>query len=1160
MSAADIVADLSRLGIQLWVESDQLRFKAPQGVLTPELRTKLVEQKSDLLAFLRQVQSSIQSSGTPPIRPAARLGDMPLSYAQERLWFIDQWEPGTAAYNVYDAISIRGNVELTALERSINEIVRRHEILRTTFIAHDGQSAQRIADELTLTIPVISLQQYSGSDKDAELQRLISAETSRPFDLSAGPLMRVVIFRLEEEQHILLFNLHHIVSDGWTTGVLIKEMAALYDAFTRGRPSPLPELGIQYADFAAWQREWLKGARLESERAFWKGRLNGAPASLELPTDRPRPRVRTSRGATHEISLSPALSAGVRRLAQQERITPYVVLLSAWAALLWRYTGQDEIVIGSPHANRNRTELEELIGFFVNTLVLRADLSRNPTFLELLERLRDVTISAQEHQDLPFEKLVEELHLERDLSRTPLFQVAFVFQNAPSAEMAVTGLTIRRLKLPTETSKFDLTLTVMDSEPSMEGEVEYSTDLFDEATILRMAGHFERLLDGFVEDPHRKIGEIDILSEQERRQLFAEWNATSRDYPKDAFIHQMFERQALLTPNNVAAIFGEHQISYQELNEKANQLAHYLITRRAGPDVPVGICVNRSIEMIVGLLGVLKAGGAYIPLDPTCPDQRLAYMVEDCKASLILTQESFRQIFSAIRAEVICLDAGWDAIAIHDKHNPAVSLSEDNLAYVIYTSGSTGQPKAAMNVHGAISNRLLWMQDQYKLQAKDRVLQKTPFSFDVSVWELFWPLMTGAAQVIAKPDGHRDSKYLIELIQHHGVTVLHFVPSMLEVFLQEKDASLCNSLRLVVCSGEALWHELQLKAFETLPEAELHNLYGPTEAAVDVTWWKCEPNNADRAVPIGRPISNTQMYILDKQVNPVPVGVAGELYIAGNNLGRGYLNRPDLTAERFIPDPYGEKAGGRLYKTGDIARYDKEGRIHYLGRADHQVKLRGFRIELGEIESVLMQHEQIREAVVTVQETDGGKRLVGYVVASGQQKPDVNELKVYLKQRLPDYMTPAVFVTLESMPLTPNGKLDRRALPAPGRNDFQGENKYVAPRTLVEDMLVAIWEDLLKVNQVGIYHSFFDLGGHSLLAIQLMARVNRAFHSNLALRVLFESPTVSGLAEQIEKALASGEGREIPQVEPIPRQGPPPASFSQENLWLFEQLSPGTPT
>ena len=906
---------------------------------------------------------------------------LPLSFAQQRLWFLNQLEPNNPLYNVPIAIGITGQLNFEALVRALNEIVRRHEVLRTTFELRDSQPRQVIAPELELQVPISDLTALSPEAQQAEVRRLAIEGAKEIFNLERGPLFRASLLRLATEEHVLLVNMHHIVSDGWSLWQFIRELGPLYGAFTEGKPSPLAELPIQYADYAVWQREWMSGELLERHLAYWTKQLEGAPRVLELPADRVRPPVESYRGATLTRKFPLELLERLRALSRDEGATLFMTLLAAYQVLLERYTGQEDVVVGSPIANRTHAEIEELIGFFVNAIVLRTDLSGNPSFRQLLGRARSVALDAYAHQDLPFEKLVEALQPERDLSRSPLFQVWFALQNAPRAEFKLPGLDLRSLEVHNGTSKFDLGLFVVEKPDGLSCMVEYSTDLFDAATIERLLGHFRTLLEAIAADPDQPIGRLLLLTAPEREQLVVAWNRTEVDYPRALCLHQAIEQQVERTPDAPAVVFEGDELSYSELNGRANQLAHRLRKLGVGPGVLAAICAERSIEMVVGLLGILKAGGAYVPLDPDHPRERLAMVVEDAAPAVVLTSERLLPAVPAVNVPLICLDRDWPTLGSEPGSNPRPLASGKDPAYAIFTSGSTGKPKGVPNVHEGIVNRLLWMQHAYRLDASDRVMQKTPYSFDVSVWEFFWPLMTGACLVVARPEGHKDPNYLVDLIIREKITTMHFVPSMLRIFLESSRLEELSSLRRVICSGEALPFELERRFFERL-KAELHNLYGPTEASVDVTYWQCRPDSERTIVPIGRPIWNTQIYILDKYLEPVPIGIPGELHIGGVGLARGYLNRAELTAEKFIPDPFRRENGARLYKTGDLARFLPDGTIEYLGRLDHQVKIRGFRIELGEIEATLDQHPAVRQSVVTAHENQSGdKRLVAYVVA-----------------------------------------------------------------------------------------------------------------------------------------------------------------------------------
>ncbi|MFS0517035.1 amino acid adenylation domain-containing protein [Nostoc sp. UIC 10607] len=1132
---------------------------------------------AELAQSIRQLQQQDLELSERPILPKVRDAELPLSYAQQRLWFLDQFEPNSAFYNIPMALRLVGNLNQPALEQSLLEIIHRHEALRTNFITVDGKPSQIIQTQTNWTVSVIDLKSLSTTDQEITSQELARQQAIEPFDLANGALIRTTLLVLSETEHILLVCMHHVVSDGWSMAVFVQELAALYDAYVQGQSSPLTPLPIQYADFAIWQREWLQGNVLQNQLTYWQQQLANAPALLSLPTDRPRPAVQTFAGAYQKFALSAELTGRLIQLSQQQGVTLFMTLLAAFDTLLYRYTGTEDILVGSPIANRDRSEIEGLIGFFVNTLVMRSDLSGNPSFSELLTRVREIAMEAYSHQHLPFEMLVEALQPERDLSHTPLFQVMFTLQNAPVSTVELNQLSVSSTLIEGTTSKFDLTLSMENTATGVVGVWEYSTDLFDASTIERMTGHFVTLLESIIANPEQQISQLPVLTEVEQQQLLVEWNNTGVDYPQDLCIHQLFEEQVQRTPDAVAVVFEDVQtrhvasLTYQQLNSRANELAHYLQSLGVEADVLVGICLERSIEMVVGLLGILKAGGAYVPLDPDYPQDRLSFMLEDAQLRVLLTQQQLKEKLPQHQAQVVCLDTDWQFISQSSQENLINTVQASNLAYVIYTSGSTGKPKGAMNTHLGICNRLLWMQQAYQLTAVDCILQKTPFSFDVSVWEFFWPLLNGARLVVAKPGGHKDSAYLVNLILEQQVTIVHFVPSMLQVFLEEQNLENCRSLKRVICSGEALPVELQERFFARL-ECELHNLYGPTEAAIDVTYWQCFPDGNLRTVPIGRAIANTQIYILDEHLQPVPVGVAGELHIGGAGLARGYLNRPELTKEKFISNPFRRSRGAgeqgsrgetfnsdRLYKTGDLARYLPGGTIEYIGRIDNQVKIRGFRIELGEIEVLLNQYEEVQASCVIAREgTTGNKCLVAYIVPHQHSKPTTNELRQFLKAKLPDYMVPSAFVMLESMPLTSNGKVDRRALPAP---DLYSEikDKYVAPRTPIEEILAQTWSQVLQLPQVGIHDNFFELGGHSLLATQLVSRIRNIFKVELPLRELFAAATLAELAREIEQLQQQDLQLSAPPILPRAENAQLALSYAQQRLWFLDQFEPNSP-
>ncbi|MBD2741503.1 non-ribosomal peptide synthetase [Coleofasciculus sp. FACHB-1120] len=1058
----------------------------------------------------------------------------PASFAQQRLWFLDQLFPGNTFYNVATALRLTGSLNTSALEETFNEIVRRHEALRTTFRMLDGQPVQVIASSLTIPLPLVDLRHLPATERDVETRRLATEERSRPFDLSQDSLLRVMLLQLDSSEHVLLLNLHHIVSDGWSIGVLIRELGTLYTAFGNNERSPLPELPIQYADFADWQHEWLQGEVLETQLAYWKQQLDNIP-SLNLPTDKPRPATPTYRGATQFLELPKSLSEELEVLTQRQGVTLFMTLLAAFQTLLYRYTQQSDIVVGSPIANRNRREIEGLIGFFVNSLVLRTNLSGNPTFLELLSRVREVALGAYAHQDLPFEKLVEELHPERNLSQHPLFQVAFSLQNTPIEALELPGLTLSHLDFDNPSAKFDLEFHLWESPEALRGQVIYSTDLFDDATITRMLGHFQTLLEDIVANPEQSLCELCLLTAAERQQLLIDWNNTRRDYPQNQCFHQLFEAQVEQTPDAIALIFENQQLTYRELNIRANQLAHYLQQLGIVPDVLVGICIDRSVDMIVGLLGILKAGGAYLPLDPTYPQERLSFMLEDAQVSILLTHSHLASLLKTCWGDrqdglsVVCLDTDLDAISHHPQHKPTSSITSENLAYIIYTSGSTGKPKGVLVQHRGLSNLAEAQREVFNVQPSDRILQFASLSFDASIFEIVMALRSGATLYLAKKESLLPGQPLIKLLRENAITHATLPPTVLALLPEKLPA-----LQTIICAGESCSQDI-VKRWAV--GRKFFNAYGPTEATV---WATIAEISYDSQKPsIGRPIANTKIYILDAHLQPVPIGITGELYISGDGLAQGYLNRPDLTIERFIPNPF-KKAklgiqneeeirnnsffsplwkGGRgdhLYKTGDLARYQPDGNIEFLGRLDDQVKIRGFRIELGEIEAILTQHPTVREAVVIATEMSGDKRLIAYIVPAQNFNPTIIKLRDFIKKKLPEYMVPSAFVVIESLPLTPNGKVDRRNLPAPGNSTSQILDKvYIEPRNPTESTLAKIWAEVLNIKRVSIHDNFFDLGGNSLLSITLIEQIHKQFERELPLSTLFLSPTIEGLANTL---------------------------------------------
>jgi amino acid adenylation domain-containing protein len=1049
----------------------------------------------------------------------------PLAVLQRGTWFLEQLRPRNPGYIVPGAVRIEGPFDTGLLRAAVAEIVRRHEALRITFQLRDGAPVQVVHHHLAIDVPETDL---SGREyTDADRQKWIDDALAEPFDIDTGPLLRVRLLRTGPEQCVLVVAMHHLVSDRWSTGVFLGELSELYEAFTAGRPSPLPELAIQYGDFAAWQHQQLDGGGWQQDLAYWRGHLAGAPPVLDLPTDRPRPAVQGFNGGSVPVDLPPALIGELAALAGRHGATPYMALLAVFQILLHRYTGQDDVVVGMPTALRGRAEVEPLIGYFVNTLPIRADLSGDPAFEPVLTRVRDACLGAYAHQDVPFELIVADLNTPRDLSRPPVYQVSFSYGREPVPTFAMAGARLTRLPVRSAGARFDLELQAFDTDGGVTGWFEYDRDLFDEATIVRLAGHFRRLVEQVTACPGTPIGDLDLLDDAERHRVVTGWNATDTQWP-DGLVHECVEEQVRRAPGAEAVRYAGTSLSYAELNERANRLAHLLRGHGVGRDVLVGVAMERSLDLVVALLAVLKAGGAYVPLDPGLPPARLLAIAEDARPPVVLTHGALAGELPALDCPVLRVEDLAAELAAQSPEDPGVAVDGEDLAYVIFTSGSTGRPKGAMNVHAALRNRLLWMQDAYGLDATDRVLQKTPFSFDVSVWEFFWPLMTGATLVVARPGGHRDSGYLADTIAAERITTLHFVPSMLQLFLSEPPEKSAG-LRRVFCSGEELPRALQDR-FLDLHRAELHNLYGPTEAAIDVTSWHCRPGADARPVPIGHPIANTRMYVLDRHGRPVPAGVPGELCIGGRGLARGYLNRPDLTAERFTDDPF--VPGARIYRTGDLARHRADGALEFLGRLDHQVKLRGQRLELGEIEAVLTWHDTVREAVVVAREhAPGDVRLAAYTTAAGLTPPAAGDLAAHLREHLPEYMVPSSFTVLDALPLTPSGKTDRKALPQPQITRHDLQTRFVAPKEGLEHTLAGMWRGLLGVERVGMRDNFFDLGGHSLLMAEFRTALAATHGHELTMVELFQHPTIGSLAAYLggertgPQAVAHGAGQ-----------------------------------
>ena len=1123
-----------------------------------ELPVRSIFELPVLAELAERIEEAMRAGSTlvaPPLERVTTLGPLPLSYAQQRLWFLDQLIPNNNAYNIPIAFRLRGALNLVALEQSLNETVKRHESLRTNFADVDGQPIQVIAPERVQELPLVSFETLADPERESVVQQLARAEGQRPFNLASDPLFRTILFRLAEDEHVLLVVMHHIISDGWSMDVLLRDVPRVYTTLNHGWPPVLPELPIQYADYASWQRNWLQGEVLEQELSYWREQLANIPPELNLPTDRPRPSALSMKGNAVFFEVPSLLTEKLRALSQAEGSTLFITLLASFQMLLARYSGQDDIPVGTPIAGRRWVETEDLIGFFVNTLVIRTRLHGNPSIRELLRRVREVTLEAQTHQDVPFEKLVEELRPERTLSHGPLFQTMFVFQNDARRELVEAGLGFSSFELNYGAEKNDLTLQVSEQENRLVASLGYSTDLFDESTIRRMTAHWQRMLEAIANDPEQSLPDIELLSAAEREQMLSDWNATHREFPEHVCVHELFALQVELTPDATAVSFADQRLSYAELDHRANQLAHYLRQAGVGPDAPVSIYLERSIEMIVALLGVMKAGGAYLPLETSHPKGRIQFVLNDASVRVILAQQETATLLPEHTARVICLDSDWPSIAAEPDAAPITTTTPDNLAYVIYTSGSTGGARGVMVQHRSVVNLATTLRD--RVYAKDasqlRVSVNAPLMFDSSVKQLV-QLLYGHELCIIPEEIRIDGTALADYLKRHEVDVLDCTPSQLrlltptELFSNDDQAP-----SLVLIGGEAIdddtWQSLAANT-----TTAFFNVYGPTECTVDTTVQRITGTE----VLIGRPLDNVQTYLLDANDRAVPLGVSGELVIGGAGVARGYLADPALTGERFVPDWFSGEAGARLYRSGDRARYRSNGEISFLGRLDYQVKIRGHRIEPGEVEAALRKDPQVRAAVVIDRTENGDKRLVAYIAGRQQGSLSLSELQRSLREQLPDYMMPTGWVLLDEIPLTPNGKVDRAALPEPGRMRLDTGQSFVAPPSLIEEALAAIWRQVLNLDQINTDDNFFWLGGHSLLATRIVARIRDSFQIELPLRSLFESPTLSELSQRIEHSMRSGASLAAPPIKPLPDDEQLPLSYAQQRLWFLNQLMPGS--
>lgn len=1080
----------------------------------------LSSDKAELLKLLVEKRSrqnqTIHRYPRPEGASTVRLSP---SWAQQRLWFIDQLDGGIAAYHVPLALRLRGTLDVPALQRALDVLVQRHETLRTVFANEDGAPKQEIAVEGRFALQVLDLSGNEKTSQDSKVRRHAHEESHGPFDLRTGPLIRGRLLRLGAAEHVLLVTMHHIVSDGWSLGVFMRELATLYSAYHAGRENPLAPLPIQYADYAQWQREWLQGDALDRQLEYWRAQLAGAPPELELPKDRPRPAAQSHRGEIVPFRLDAASSARLREFSQRHELTLFMVLYAGWAVLLSRLSGQEDVVIGTPVANRQRPEVEALIGFIVNTLALRIAPRGEMSVRELLEQVKAVMLGAYDHQDVPFEQVVEVLRPERSLNRSPVFQVMFTLQNAARLELPLPGMTANLEDDVFDYCKFDLFLSLEERDEQIVGGLNYATDLFDRATIERWIACFKVLLNAMTEAADTRIGELPILTEPERCRVIEEFNATRSVYPNEKLLHELFEVQVAHAPQAVAVECEDESLTYAELNARANQLARYLRSRGVEPDRLVGICVERSLEMVVGVLGILKAGGAYVPLDPNHPPERLQHLLEDAAPLAVLTQDSVRQCLPSTTSRSISVDGQWDDIGAEDDTNldpHTFGLTSRNLAYVIYTSGSTGRPKGVMIEHTSAVNfwQVLCRTTHRDCRRGARVGLNANYTFDMSLKGLL-QLLSGHCLVLVPQAIRADGIAMLRFISEQRIDALDSTPSQLQGLL---DAGLIDKCprppTTVYLGGEPIGSEMW-RVLKGSPSTHFFNMYGPTECTVDATIGSIR--DSIDSPHIGKPIANTRVFILDTHLQPVPIGVSGEIYIGGAGVARGYLKRAALTAERFIPDPFSNDPQARLYKSGDLGRWRADGTLEYQGRNDNQVKIRGFRIELGEIEAQLARHENVKEAAVVAREdVPGERRLVAYVTPHRDSHPSVEALRDHLKAALPEHMIPSAFVVLESLPLTPNGKLDRRALPTPDLDAYVSR-QYEPPRGKVEEILVGIWQALLKVERIGRHDNFFELGGHSLLATRVTTQLEHILDVDVPIRVMFERPTIEALARCIER-------------------------------------------
>jgi aspartate racemase len=1123
VTATELLVRLRELGVRLRADGASLHCSAPEGVLTATLQDEISQRKAEILALLEEPGAG-ETGESVRLRPMPRDGGLPLSFAQQRLWFLDQLEPGTSAYTIAGRRRMHGPLDLTALTGALSELVRRHESLRTTFATRSGEPVQVIGDAAPVKVEIFDLETMPVAARERAAEDFVRTEVRRPFDLARGPLFRPVLLRWGPDEHELLVSFHHIIVDGWSLSIVARELDALYSAYVAGRPSPLPDLPLQYADFALWQRRWLTGDVLDAQRRYWRGQLGGRPEPLKLQADYARPQRQTFAGATYDFELPRSLADSLRQLSRGEGATLFMTLLAGFKMLLSRYTDQEEIVVGTPVANRTRVELESLVGFFANSLVLRTSLDGDPTFRQLLQRVLEVSLGAFDHQDMPFEQLVEDLQPGRAIGENPLFQVAFVFQGAATGP---------GFAFVTVSSPFDITSFVQDGiDGTLRVTIQYKRDVFAPATIARLADHYRRLLECVAADPDSRLSSVALLEDHELRQVLVEWNETATEYPRDRSIHGLFEDQVAATPDAVAVAFEGASVIYRELDRRANQLAHHLRAMGVGLEHPVGVWMERSIDAIVAFLAILKAGGAYTPLDLMAPPERVAFMVRDAKIEVLLTRKRMLELLPEHGARAFCLDGDWWSVAAEPHTPPLDRSTAESLAYIMYTSGSTGAPKGVAVTHRNVV-RLIKATDYAHFGPDEVFLQLAPLSFDASTFEIWGALLNGGRLAVAPP-GVLSVDELGTVLERNGVTTLWLTAGLFQHVVDHR-IEVLRPLRQLLTGGDVVSGPHVDRVLRELPGCRVVNGYGPTEG----TTFSCchsitSTTGLERSVPIGRPIANTRVYVLDRNRRPVPIGVPGEVWIAGDGLARAYLGRPELTAERFVVHRFSDTLEERLYRSGDVVRWLADGTLEFIGRLDDQVKLRGYRVEPGEIEETLAHHPGVRAATVVVSRDRGGdKRLVAYVV--GDPTLASQDLRELLRAKLPEYMVPAEFVILDHLPLSPNGKVDRRALPEPASGPTASSSE---PRSELERQLVKIWEEVLSVNPIGTRDSFFDLGGHSLLAVRMFARLDETLRIRLPLATLFRAPTIERLAGVIGQGEVPAPRRSLVPIRSSGKQSP----------------------